>query len=117
MSGGTGPETTGRSPCPAAGMRTDELDRLGEAHRTVLRSLYVGRPQLGADGRPHPIDDTTRISIADGMALFSSAVESHVTASLEVGLAYGFSTVYLLAALGLILPGLLRAVRRRREPA
>ena len=78
------------------------LDRpatLGPPFAEVLQSMHAGQPQLGADGRQHAIDDTTRISEQEGMTLFRLGVETKVTATLEVGLAYGFSTVYLLAAL------------------
>ncbi|MDQ1246297.1 MAG: hypothetical protein QG597_665 [Actinomycetota bacterium] len=65
----------------------------------VLQSMHAGQPQLGSDGRRHMIDDTTRISEDEGMTLFRLGVEAEVAATLEVGLAYGFSTAYLLAAL------------------
>ncbi|MEI8083837.1 MAG: class I SAM-dependent methyltransferase, partial [Actinomycetes bacterium] len=72
---------------------------LGVKFREALRSMHAGEPQIGANGRHQQIDDSTRISIDEGMALFSLCVAGKVTATLEVGLAYGFSTVYLLAAL------------------
>lgn len=77
----------------------DELGGLGDAYRRVLLSMYAGEPQRGADGRACEIDDTTRISVAEGMTLHSLCVAGRVTSTLEVGLAYGFSTVFLLAAL------------------
>lgn len=76
-----------------------ELAALGDGFHAALESMYAGEPQLGATGCRHEIDDSTRISVPEGMTLFSLCVESRVTATLEVGLAYGFSTVYLLAAL------------------
>ena len=80
-------------------MEIDELAPLGDRYRDVLRSLYDGEPQRGADGRLHAIDGTTRVSLAEGMTLHSLCVTNRVTSLLEVGLAYGFSTVFLLAAL------------------
>jgi len=80
-------------------MEIDELSSLGDSYRDVLRSMYGGEPQRGADGRLYAIDSTTRVSIAEGMTLHSLCVTDRVTATLEVGLAYGFSTVFLLAAL------------------
>lgn len=77
----------------------DESSPLGERYREVLLSMYNGEPQRGADGRLHAIDSTTRVSIAEGMTLHSLCVTDHVTSILEIGLAYGFSTVFLLAAL------------------
>ncbi len=80
-------------------MSRDELSPLGECHRDVLASMYGGEPQLGEDGQRHPIDATTRISVAEGMTLHGLCVAAGATSLLEVGLAYGFSTVFLLAAL------------------
>jgi hypothetical protein len=77
----------------------DELSDLGVNFREALRSMYAGEPQAGATGHQHAIDDSTRISVEEGLALYALCVEGRVTQTLEVGLAYGFSTVYLLAAL------------------
>jgi predicted O-methyltransferase YrrM len=65
----------------------------------VLQSMHAGEPQRGADGDRHAIDATTRISDDEGLALYSLAIAAGASNTLEVGLAYGFSTVYLLAAL------------------
>jgi predicted O-methyltransferase YrrM len=78
---------------------TGALAPLADHYRTVLQSLYAGEPQRGADGRLHPIDDTTRISVAEGMTLYSLCVAGGAASTLDVGLAYGFSAVFLLAAL------------------
>jgi len=77
----------------------DELSPLGDRYRDVLLSMYDGAPQRGADGRSYAIDGSTRVSLAEGMTLHSLCVTDRVTATLEVGLAYGFSAVFLLAAL------------------
>ena len=80
-------------------MGIDDLSELDAGFRRVLASLYAREPQRGADGLPHPVDRYTRVSVAEGMALYRWCVETGVTATLEVGLAYGFSTAFLLAAL------------------
>jgi len=80
-------------------MEIEELSPLGARYRDVLLSMYGGEPQRGADGRLYAIDGATRVSIAEGVTLHSLCVTDRVTAILEVGLAYGFSTVFLLAAL------------------
>jgi len=67
--------------------------------RDTLLAMYLGEPQVGSSGSPIPIDDSTRISIDEGMALYSLCVADRATTTLEVGLGYGFSTVYLLAGL------------------
>jgi predicted O-methyltransferase YrrM len=72
---------------------------VGSEFRSVLTSMHAGEPQLDASGVRRQIDDSTRISIDEGMTLFSLCAADNVTSTLEVGLAYGFSTVYLLAAL------------------
>ncbi len=80
----------------------EELARLvavGEPFGTMLASMYASDPQPGADGTLVAIDDTTRISVPEGLALHSQVIVHGVTSTLEVGLAYGFSTLYLLAGL------------------
>jgi predicted O-methyltransferase YrrM len=76
-----------------------DLASLGAGFHATLRSMYAGEPQRGAPGTLHDIDDSTRISVSEGMTLYSLCVADNVTSTLEVGLAYGFSTVFLLAAL------------------
>jgi hypothetical protein len=60
--------------------------------------MYDGEPQRGADGARHEIDATTRVSAEEGMVLYSLCLVESVSATLDVGLAYGFSTVFMLAA-------------------
>lgn len=71
---------------------------LPAAFRDRLTSMHAGEPQPGADGRLHQLDDTTRIADDEGMALFTLAGSAPLADTLEIGLAYGFSTAYLLAA-------------------
>lgn len=75
-----------------------ELPPMDADFRDALLSRYRGEPQRGADGLLHPIDETTRISVAEGTTLHALCQENGVTSSLEVGLGYGFSTLFLLAA-------------------
>jgi len=77
----------------------DELSPLGERYRDALASMYEGEPQLGEDGGRHAIDGTTRVSVEEGMTLHTLCVAGPAVSILEVGLAYGFSTLFLLAAL------------------
>jgi len=76
-----------------------DLASLGTDFHVTLRSMYAGEPQRGATGASHEIDDSTRISVEEGMTLYSLCVADRVISTLEVGLAYGFSTVFLLSAL------------------
>jgi predicted O-methyltransferase YrrM len=65
----------------------------------LLESMYRGEPQLGADGKQYPLDGTTRISRDEGTALRELHSRLKPTLSIEVGLAYGFSTTQILWAM------------------
>ena len=67
--------------------------------RQLLQSLYAREPQLGDDGLPHPIDGTTRIELEEGLELIELLQSIGTDAVLEVGMAYGFSSQFLLAGL------------------
>jgi len=72
---------------------------LSEPFASVLCSMYQGEPQLGADGGFHPLDTATRISPLQGMWIYNLIRDAKPENTLEIGLAYGFSTVYFLAAI------------------
>lgn len=78
---------------------TETLAILGEAFAQRLASMYANEPQSTADGSLVEIDDTTRISLDEGLTLYRAVVATGARNTLEVGLAYGFSTLYLLAGL------------------
>jgi len=61
--------------------------------------MYAGDSQPGTDGERHPIDAATGISPAEGMWIYELCRTVKPQATLEIGLAYGFSTLYFLAAL------------------
>jgi predicted O-methyltransferase YrrM len=61
--------------------------------------MYAGDPQRGTDGEDHSIDPATGISPAEGMWIYELSRRIKPQATLEIGLAYGFSTLYFLAAL------------------
>ncbi|MCF8140363.1 MAG: class I SAM-dependent methyltransferase [Cyanobium usitatum Tobar12.5m-G36] len=65
----------------------------------TLQALYDRQAQTGEDGKLHSIDATTRISPDEGLELLRLAREVNACSLLEVGLAYGFSTQFLLSAL------------------
>jgi hypothetical protein len=75
-----------------------DIKELGEPFSSLLSSMYAGEPQLGVDGTRHEIDSTTRISAAQGMWLYHLCCQLKPSATLEIGLAYGFSALYFLAA-------------------
>ena len=66
---------------------------------TILISLYKRDAQIGDDGNLYPIDGFTRITPQEGLELLRLAREQNGKSLLEVGLANGFSSQFLLAAL------------------
>ena len=79
-----------RPPPPAA---------LAPDAEAVLASMYAWEPQPGHGDALHPLDGFTRIARARGDLLYHYCREVKPDLSIEVGLAYGFSTVFLLSAL------------------
>jgi cephalosporin hydroxylase len=61
--------------------------------------MYRAEPQLGADGKMYPIDALTRIDPGQGMLIYQLVRDTKPDNTLEIGLGYGFSTVYFLAAI------------------
>lgn len=61
--------------------------------------MYAGDPQLGEDGERHSLDPATGIRPAEGMWIYELCRKVKPQATLEIGLACGFSTIYFLAAL------------------
>jgi len=83
------------------GPATDKiLSPLPRPFRFALLSMYNGEPQLGTDGEHHKLDEDTRISPEQGIWLYNLCRQAKSKKTLEIGLAYGFSTLYFLAAIG-----------------
>ncbi len=79
---------------------TDEiLSPLPQPFRTALLSMYNREPQLGGDGERHSLDGKTLIPPEQGMWLYCLCRKMKPKSTLEIGLAYGFSTTYFLAAI------------------
>jgi predicted O-methyltransferase YrrM len=79
---------------------TDEiLSPLPQPFRSALLSMYKGEPQLGSDGEQYSLDGKTAITPEEGMWLYHLCREAKPKTTLEIGLAYGYSTVYFLAAI------------------
>jgi predicted O-methyltransferase YrrM len=76
----------------------ERLASLPDDVAAPLASLYRGEPQRGTDGDLHEIDKVTRISIRQAIHLFELHRAERPALSIEVGLAYGFSTLVLAAA-------------------
>ena len=79
--------------------REQILSSLPEPFRSPLLSMYEGDLQLGEDGEKHSLDEITGISPAEGMWIDELCRKVKPQATLEIGLAYGFSTIYFLAVL------------------
>jgi predicted O-methyltransferase YrrM len=64
--------------------------------RNKLKSMYKTESQLGSDGISHEIDSITRVSFSQGSVL--AAIHNNIKPSLsiEIGLAYGFSALFVL---------------------
>lgn len=92
---------------PSAVLRASTVDLavlladLPAPMQCTLQALYARQPQQGDDGLPHPIDATTRIKPEEGLELLALARQLGARNLLEVGLAWGFSSQFLLAALAL----------------
>ncbi len=64
-----------------------------------LESLHRFDPQPGFDGALHEMDGKTRLKQPKGCVLFELHEKLRPASSLEIGLAYGFSTLYFLASM------------------
>jgi predicted O-methyltransferase YrrM len=75
------------------------LNSLDNNFRSALLSMYRGESQLGTDGQRHSIDIDTKISPSQGIYLYELCLSVKPKSSLEIGMAYGYSTIYFLAAI------------------
>jgi len=66
---------------------------------TAIAALHRGDPQKGIDGLMHKPDAITGVPLRDGLQLYDIVRQVKPKKTLEVGFAYGVSTMYLLAAL------------------
>ena len=87
-------ELLGRQPLPEP-----ILSSLTEPFRSALLSMYAGDSQLGVDGESHSLDPATGIYPDEGIWIYELCRHAKPQATLEIGLGYGFSTLYFLAAL------------------
>jgi predicted O-methyltransferase YrrM len=72
---------------------------VGEPFAAALKSMYERKPQRGTDGVLHEIDGATRINMDEGLWMHELCRKIKPGRTMEIGFAYGFSTVYFLAAL------------------
>jgi predicted O-methyltransferase YrrM len=75
------------------------LGPLDPPFRERLLSMYRGEPQLGLDGKHHAIDPRIKISPSQGMWIYELCLSVRPKATLEIGMCYGFSSLFFLAAL------------------
>jgi predicted O-methyltransferase YrrM len=69
-----------------------------ETTQYKLATMYEKHPQRGSDGLMHELDDITKISIEQGHLLAELHAAIKPRLSIEIGLAYGFSTLFILDA-------------------
>jgi hypothetical protein len=67
-----------------------------EKTRTKLDSMLKAENQLGSDGIPHELDGTTKVSFWLGSVLAALHNSIKPSLSIEIGLAYGFSALFIL---------------------
>lgn len=75
------------------------LDLLDEPARSVVASMHEAKPQPGTGGVLHPLDGHTRIPLAEGALLYRMVTNLRPALTIEIGLAYGFSTAFILSGL------------------
>jgi predicted O-methyltransferase YrrM len=67
-----------------------------KATKEKLDALYAGGRLRGIDGKLHKIDSNTRVSFEQGETIADLHREIRPYFSVEIGLAYGFSTLFIL---------------------
>jgi predicted O-methyltransferase YrrM len=75
------------------------LSGIDDPFRSALLSMYRNEPQTGFDGQTYSIDGNVKISPSQGKWLFDLCVSLKPARTIEIGLAYGFSTLFFLAAI------------------
>lgn len=75
------------------------LASLPQPFSSALLSMHAGEPQLGEDGQLQVLEGNTGLTPAAGIWIYELCRKVKPSATLEIGLAYGFSTIYFLAAL------------------
>lgn len=78
----------------------DILNAIDQPFRDALISLYRGEPQHGDGGQAFAMEYLgTKISPQQGVWIYNLCCEIKPAATIEIGLAYGFSMLFFLAAL------------------
>ncbi len=75
------------------------IDSLPPAFKKVLLSMYKNQPQMGTDSNMYELDGGTKITADQGMCIYNLCRKVKPQRTLEIGMAYGFSTIYFLAAI------------------
>jgi predicted O-methyltransferase YrrM len=75
------------------------ISRIDEPFRAALLSMYRNEPQRGSDSQLHTIDPNTLIPTPQGLAMYDFYRQCQPENSIEVGMAYGFSTLFFAAAM------------------
>jgi predicted O-methyltransferase YrrM len=75
------------------------LSHLEEPFRSTLLSMYRNEAQEGLDQELHSIDPSLRIPPSQGMWLYKNCRNRGLRSVLEIGTCYGYSTLFILAAI------------------
>ena len=74
------------------------FNTLSQPYLDLLWSLYRGESQIGLDEQPHQIETLSGVTQSQGMWIYDLCLKVQPKATLEIGMACGFSTLYFLAA-------------------
>lgn len=88
-----------KSNAPVSLPPEEVLRELDSHYGKALLSMYRKEPQIGLDGQRHAIYSTTSISPEQGMWIYELCRSMQPKNTLEIGFAYGGSTLFFLAAL------------------
>ena len=77
----------------------EQLAALPPAFVDLLVSLHESGPQKGSDGNTHKIDALVGVRPSDGLLIYELCRRVKPAKTLEIGFAYGVSTLYFLAAI------------------
>jgi predicted O-methyltransferase YrrM len=87
-------------PAPPAPPSLEEVfAEIDPPFRAALLSIYRGEPQLGLDGQRHEINTIYGIGASQGMWLYDLCCARRPNTTLEIGVSYGVSTLFFLAAI------------------
>lgn len=77
----------------------EKLSSIPPRFRSRLISMFRGEAQIGTDGQLHTMTMEVKISPEQGLWMYELCVALRPAATIEIGMAYGYSTIFFLAAI------------------